>query len=272
MKFEASIEPHKLHDALEALSAVVDEAKFTISEKGITSHMRDPGNVLEVLLKIKKEAFQSWDYEGAPQEIALVGLIELVDKLELLLKIIAEEKTQEFYKLSDKKKKANHYTTNSLALAIEGATNTLLLSRGDFTYRKYLTDPAGIRATPEISITLPIEVRVEAEKLVNALRLVEQESDYPFFDIKEGELIISSGITKEDGDPTTKYKIQPLNVVSAEVHSMYSMDHLSDLKKQITKANVVALYMAKDFPIRMEYSLYSGDIEIEYMLAPRVET
>ena len=259
MKFEASIELNKLHDVLKALSVVVDEAKFTISEEGITSHMRDPSNVLEVLLKIKKEAFQSWDYEGTPQEIALLELGKLVDKLAELQEIIEEEE-------------GNYSMSEGLALSIDESANQLVLSRGDFTYRKYLADPAGIRATPEILITLPIEVRVKAEKLVNALRLVEHESDYPFFDIKEGELIISSGIRKEDGDPTTEYKIQPLNIVSKEVHNMYSMELLSDLKKQITKADVVTLHMAKDFPIRMGYSLYYGGIEIEYMLAPRVET
>ena len=120
MKFEASIELNKLHDVLKALSVVVDEAKFTISEEGITSHMRDPSNVLEVLLKIKKEAFQSWDYEGTPQEIALLELGKLVDKLAELQEIIEEEE-------------GNYSMSEGLALSIDESANQLVLSRGDFT-------------------------------------------------------------------------------------------------------------------------------------------
>ena len=260
MNFEASIELNKLHDALEALGALVDEAKFVISTDGITSHMVDPANVADVRVNIKKEAFMSWNYEGAPVEFALIDIGGLVDTLTRVREIRDEEEGEYAF-------------DEGMKLIIDEAANTLFLSRGSFTYRKHMADPAGIRRPPNIpNIDLPFLVRVRGTQLRNALHLIERESDYANFDVKGGKLSISSGKEKEDASPQTAYTIQPLNLVSGEVHDRYSMDYLSDLKKPIGKAHVVSLHMANEFPIKITYSLYSESIEIEYMLAPRTES
>lgn len=258
MEFEASIELDKLHDALEALSVLSDEAKFVISKDGITSSMRDPANIADVFVNIKKEAFISWGYHEEPGEIALINLADLVDTLSRLQEI--RNKDEGEFALDE-----------GMKLTIDEPSNKLLLSRGGFTYRKFLADPVGIRGESINIIDSPVEIRVGGTELWNALHLIQRDSDYPSFDIKDGKLVISTGVSKENTSPQTEYEIEPLNVVTAEVHSLFSMDYLSDLKKPISKAKTATMHMGNDFPIKIGYSLYSGSIEIEYRLAPRVD-
>ena len=56
--FKAVINAETLRDAIEAVSSLVDEVKFSISEKGVELKAVDPANVAMVSLKIGAEAFE----------------------------------------------------------------------------------------------------------------------------------------------------------------------------------------------------------------------
>ena len=56
--FKAVINAETLRDAIEAVSSLVDEVKFSISEKGVELKAVDPANVAMVSLKIGSEAFE----------------------------------------------------------------------------------------------------------------------------------------------------------------------------------------------------------------------
>ena len=76
--FKAVINAETLRDAIEAVSSLVDEVKFSLSEKGIELKAVDPANVAMVSLRIGAEAFDY--FKAAPGEIG-VDLVRLSDVL-----------------------------------------------------------------------------------------------------------------------------------------------------------------------------------------------
>ncbi|MCX8207506.1 MAG: hypothetical protein N3G75_06705 [Methanothrix sp.] len=65
------IDAEILQDAIEAASSIVDEVKFTISEKGLELNAVDPANVAMVSLRIDSSAFEF--YQATPGEIGSIS-------------------------------------------------------------------------------------------------------------------------------------------------------------------------------------------------------
>ena len=62
--FKAVINAETLRDAIESVSSLVDEVKFSISEKGLELKAVDPANVAMVSLKIGADAFEFFKADG----------------------------------------------------------------------------------------------------------------------------------------------------------------------------------------------------------------
>ena len=78
--FKAVINAETLRDAMEAVSSLVDEVKFSITEKGLEIKAVDPANVAMVSLKIGADAFEY--FKTTPLEIG-VDLVRLNDVLSM---------------------------------------------------------------------------------------------------------------------------------------------------------------------------------------------
>ena len=78
--FKAVINAETLRDAIDSVSSLVDEVKFSISEKGLELKAVDPANVAMVSLKIGNDAFE---YFKADQGEIGVDLVRLSDVLSM---------------------------------------------------------------------------------------------------------------------------------------------------------------------------------------------
>ena len=78
--FKAAINAETLRDAIEAVSSLVDEVKFTVLETGLELKAADPANVAMVSLKVGSEAFEN--FKATPSEIG-VDLVRLGNVLSM---------------------------------------------------------------------------------------------------------------------------------------------------------------------------------------------
>jgi len=53
---------------------------------------------------------------------------------------------------------------------------------------------------------------------------------------------------------------------------MFSLDYLSDISKIAGKADEVTIDLGKDYPLKLKLKIAEGLGEVNYMLAPRVES
>jgi len=158
--FKAVINADILKDSIEAISTLVDEAKFRLSKDGISIKAVDPANVAMVSFDLYPDAFES--YECTDGEIGL-NLETLVDILGM-----AER--------SDK-----------IELKLDSEAHNLALRMGGLAYTLSLTDLAAMRKEPKVpNLELPAKVTLKGRDLYRA---VEGDTNRVRLQLTKDELI-----------------------------------------------------------------------------------
>jgi proliferating cell nuclear antigen len=141
--FKAVINAETLRDAIESVSSLVDEVKFSISEKGLELKAVDPANVAMVSLKIGAEAFEY--FNAVPGEIG-VDLVRLSDVLSMAEK------------------------GETVQLELDEESHKLKIGVGSLSYTLSLIDPTAIRKEPRIpELDLPAHVTLPGGELRRAV-------------------------------------------------------------------------------------------------------
>jgi proliferating cell nuclear antigen len=241
--FKAVINAETLRDAIEAVSSLVDEVKFTISERGVELRAVDPANVAMVSLGLKSEAFEY--FEAAPGDIG-VDLVRLSDVLSM----------------ADR--------GENIRLELDQDNHKLKVGVGALSYTLSLLDPSAIRREPKLpELDLPAHVTLPGSELRRAIRAAEKISDHVVLGVADDLFYMEA---KGDIDslilkiPSTEL----LGLKPGEAKSLFSLDYLSDMGRTIGKAPEVTLELGVDFPLRINFKMGSG-VDIGYLLAPRIE-
>lgn len=241
--FKAVINAETLRDAIEAVSSLVDEVKFSLSEKGIELKAVDPANVAMVSLKIGAEAF---DYFKATQGEIGVDLVRLSDVLSM----------------ADK--------GETVQLELDEESHKLKIGVGSLSYTLSLIDPTAIRKEPRIpELDLPAHVTLPGGELRRAVKAAEKVSDHVILGVSDEGFYMEA---KGDID-SLKLKIpstELLGMKPGEARSLFSLDYLEDMSKSIGKAGEVTLELGIDYPLRVNFRI-GQSVEINYLLAPRIE-
>jgi proliferating cell nuclear antigen len=241
--FKAVINAEALRDAIEAVSSLVDEVKFSLSEKGLELRAVDPANVAMVSLVVRPEAF---DYlKVTPGEIG-VDLVRLSDVLSM----------------ADK--------GENVQLELDEENHKLKIGVGSLSYTLSLIDPTAIKKEPRIpELDLPAHVTLPGGELRRAVKAAEKVSDHVILGVSDESFYMEA---KGDID-SLKLKIpstELLGMKPGEARSLFSLDYLEDMSKAIGKATEVTLEMGIDYPLRVNFKL-GQSIDISYLLAPRIE-
>jgi len=241
--FKASINAENLRDAIESVSSLVDEVKFSISEKGLELKAVDPANVAMVSLRVRAEAF---DFFKADQGEIGVDLVRLSDVLSM----------------ADK--------GENVGLELDEENHKLKIGVGSLSYTLSLIDPTAIRKEPRIpELDLPAHVTLPGVELRRAVKAAEKVSDHVVMGVSDEGFYMEA---KGDID-SLKLKIpstELLGMKPGEARSLFSLDYLEDMSKSISKAPEVTLEMGIDYPLRVNFKL-GQFVEISYLLAPRIE-
>lgn len=242
--FKAVINAQNLRDAIESVSSLVDEVKFSISEKGLELKAVDPANVAMVSLRIRAEAFEF--FKAEPCEIG-VDLVRLSDVLSM----------------ADK--------GENVGLELDEENHKLKIGVGSLSYTLSLIDPTAIRKEPRIpELDLPAHVTLPGVELRRAVKAAEMVSDHVVLGVSNEGFYMEA---KGDID-SLKLKIpstELLGLKPGEARSLFSLDYLEDMSKSIRKAPEVTLEMGIDYPLRANFKL-GQFAEINYLLAPRLES
>lgn len=241
--FKAVINAESLRDAMEAVSSLVDEVKFSISEKGLELKAVDPANVAMVSLKIGAEAFEY--FKATTGEIG-VDLVRLSDVLSM----------------ADR--------GENVQLELDEESRKLKIGVSSLSYTLSLIDPTAIRKEPRIpELDLPAHVTLPGGELRRAVKAAEKVSDHVILGVSDEGFYMEA---KGDID-SLKLKIpstELLGLKPGEARSLFSLDYLEDMSKSIGKAREVTLELGIDYPLRVSYKL-GPSVEINYLLAPRIE-
>ncbi len=241
--FKAVINAEALRDAIEAVSSLVDEVKFSLSEKGLELKAVDPANVAMVSLLVRPEAFDY--FKVTPGEIG-VDLVRLSDVLSM----------------ADK--------GENVQLELDEENHKLKIGVGSLSYTLSLIDPTAIKKEPRIpELDLPAHVTLPGGELRRAVKAAEKVSDHVILGVSDESFYMEA---KGDID-SLKLKIpstELLGMKPGEARSLFSLDYLEDMSKAIGKATEVTLEMGIDYPLRVNFKLRQS-IDISYLLAPRIE-
>ena len=241
--FKAVINAETLRDAIDSVSSLVDEVKFSISENGLELKAVDPANVAMVSLKIGSDAFE---YFKADQGEIGVDLVRLSDVLSM----------------ADR--------GENVQLELDEESHKLKIGVGSLSYTLSLIDPTAIRKEPRIpDLDLPALVTLPGGELRRAVNAAEKVSDHVILGVSDEGFYMEA---KGDID-SLKLKIpstELLGMKPGEARSLFSLDYLQDMSKSISKAGEVTLEMGIDYPLRVTFKL-GQSVDINYLLAPRIE-
>lgn len=240
--FKAVISAENLRDAVEAVSSLVDEVKFSISEKGLELKAVDPANVAMVSLRIDASAFEF--FKSTPGEIG-IDLVRLSDLLSM----------------ADR--------GENIRLELDEENHKLNIGVGSLSYTLSLIDPSAIRKEPRLpDLDLPAHVILPGTELRRAVKAAEKVSDHVVLGVTDDLFFMEA---KGDID-SLKLKIpssELLGLKPGEARSLFSLDYLSDMAKSIGKASEVTLELGVDYPLRINFKI--NQVEVSYLLAPRIE-
>ncbi len=243
--FKAVIDAEKLKEALEAVSTLVDEAKFRLTPEQLSVRAVDPANVAMVSLELDREAFDS--FQASEGELG-IDLTKLTDILQM----------------ADK--------TDKIELEVDEEAHKLAVRMSGLSYTVSLLDPSSIRKEPKVpNLELPARVVMRGEELRRAIKASEKVGEYMSMSVTQDAFILEA-----EGD-TDKVRLeiprdQLIELHPGEARSLFSLDYLGDISKVLAKTDEVELEIGKDYPIKINFTIAEGNGRVGYMLAPRVET
>ena len=243
--FKALIGAEKLKDSIESISTLVDEARFRITPEGLSVKAVDPANVAMVSFELSKDAFDS--FEATEGELGidltkLTGVMEMADKSDVI------------------------------EIELDEASHKLIVRMRGLAYTMSLLDPSSIRKEPKVpNLDLPAHIVIRGEDMKRAIKAAEKVSDYMSMGVK-GDVFFMEAEGDTDRVLVEITKDQLIDIQPAEAKSLFSLDYLSDMSKIIGKVNEVTIDLGKDYPLKIRLKIAEGHGEVNYMLAPRVES
>lgn len=244
--FKAVINAEVFKDAIEAVSTLVDEAKFRITKDGISARAVDPANVAMVAFDLSVKAFES--YEATDGEIGID-----LDRLNDILGMTTKE--------------------DKIELNLNEETRKLEIRTDGLAYTLSLLDPSSIRKEPKVpNLELPAKVELNGAELKRAVKAAEKVSDHMALGVKDKTFYIEA-----EGDlDKVRLDIPESSLISIQstgnVRSLFSLDYLNDLAKSLGKAERVAIDLGTDYPVKFTFNIAGGNGTITYLLAPRIES
>lgn len=249
------IKASTLAKAVSVMRSVDDEAVFTLGRDGLQTRLIDPAKAYAVDIDIKPGAFES---VGDGQFVVGVNLGRLDD---LLSKTDGDDLV--------------HF-------CLDLETRKFDIQFANVDYDMAGIDPTTIRDSPgEPDLEQPNEFSVEASHLERATDICTLASNYVdiIADPDEGVIRFTSSGDTDDANVDLVDELEFANVTEPTSAKISAGDggkqgatgYLTRALKVIPSTTVVDAYLGEDEPIVMEWTFADGDVEVEQLIAPRLD-
>ncbi len=234
MMFE--LENHGLlSNAIGIISELVNEVKFKLNKEGLEVIAIDPANVALIVFKLPVSVFSQYDVKT--EKVLGINLEDLKKVLRRGAgKLKAESKENKLHlEFSGERKKG------------------FVLSLINIDEEE--------REVPELDFGVGFEVG--AEVLADAIEDAGSVSDSVDFIAAGGSFSLNSESSLHSAN------IDIAKIASKEnAQARYSLEYLQKMVKAAKLADKVSVQFGKDYPLKLDYS---GDVQMSFILAPRVE-
>jgi len=236
-------------DVLNAISAIVDEATFTIDPDGIKLRAMDPSRVAMVDFEMRKTSFD--EYEVKETSKVCVNLSELLKLLkrsgkEDIIELSLDEETGQFLV-----KIIGRYTRTFTMPVLEASEEEIPEPKITFNAKVTLTTD-DLNETLKDAALVSDNVRIETDG-ENLMMNAKGDVAGARIEIKKGSDALISVEAKEAARAT------------------FSLSYLTDIVKAASNtSDIVTLEFSTDMPLRLDFKQrYDG--KLVYLLAPRIE-
>jgi len=246
--FDTIITATRLESFLEPQLALVQEARWHLDEEGIQVKAVDPANVGMIDITLAASACESYEADG---DLIALNLGQFEDVLSVI------------------------DSADLVHLSINEQTRKLEIEAGTFEYTQALIAPNSVRDDPDLpDLDLPAEIVVggsELDRGVTAADLVDDHITLAADPDQRSFIMEAEGDTDDTRIELGRDELIDARVPEA-VSSIYSLDYLKDITGPIEAETEVTVRLGAEFPVKWFYEGEDGHPEVEYMIAPRIQS
>lgn len=232
--------PALLIKAIDVISELVTEVKIKVENSGINITAIDPANVAMVEFKVPKESFSQFESE---EEVLGINL----DSLKRILKRAG----------------------SGSSLILERKDNMLSIQIQDRIRRNFTLNLIEIEKEDKKFPNLDFSSRVELNSvdLIDSVEDCLVVADSCAFIVYEGKFVIEA---KGLNSARAEFSGDEGNIQATDCKSKYSLEYLQKFSKGAKLSDKAILKFSENHPLRME--IHAENLELNFLLAPRVET
>lgn len=240
---KATIKTDLLKSTIDAMSCVVNDAKFSFKPEGMTTRAIDASGISMVALELKKEAFKSYEATDCLIGVDIEKLSGIMAKLD---------------------------GSSDTMLTLDEVNRKLLIVGSGFKFNISLIDPSSIRQEPKIpTFTLPVAVAIPGSEIKKIVKAIDGISDHLTIGVADGKFFVDS---KSDTD-SVHYDSENASIIQGteNAKSMFSMEFMNKLMKPLSKSETVVVEVGNDYPIKFKAILDTDRAWAMYLVAPWVD-
>ncbi|RMF07028.1 proliferating cell nuclear antigen (pcna) [Candidatus Woesearchaeota archaeon] len=237
-------EPKYLKDSINAISELINEARFKITKDAIELIAMDPANVAMVVFKLLSSAFVEYELEEE---------VEIATNFADLKQVMKRAKSNDMLTLA--------LEENRLKITLKGnSTRTFMLATIELDEKE--------QKVP--NLTFPVSVKTSTQVLGDAIDDADVFADSVTFIVENGKFIIEA----EANTNRVRNEISEGAEINAEtqdkVSAKYSIEYLKKMMTGAKLSDDVVIKFNKDYPLMLEFKTVDK-VMLSFILAPRVE-
>lgn len=244
LDYTASIEREMLVEYLDAVRALVEEARLKITEDGWSIKAIDPANVAGGFFELSDADFHEHSLSGTEAEIGF-PLGPVRDALEELPDV------------------------EVVQIGLNRNDERFELAAGGYSYSVEYIEPSKIRGgTGELENIETEIVEVRSGDYSDAIQYLSTIDDKIriSYEADDKEVWLEAADGGESGEVYLDIQSQPAD---GDANALYSKSYIGDMAKAFPNDADIVLEWGVETPLKMRYE--RGASSIEYVMAPRIE-
>jgi proliferating cell nuclear antigen len=242
--FHAKTKLNILREMVDIIYTVVPEAKFDVDEEGIHIKAVDPSRIAMISLDLEKSAFSEYDSDEGSFGVDL-------------------EKMKDVLKLGS--------LDTDVTLDQDNEENLFILKVGNITRKMPLIDDSNMTDPKVPNLDLPSKVVAPVVEIKKGLSAAKSIGDNIILKIDENGFDLSS---KSEGADQASLHLGKDDLIELDAgksaRSTYPLEYFSKIISPIKSPNV-EIKIGTDYPLNLSFKIASGNGDVKYLLAPRVE-